>query len=391
MEKYLSGTKIREQVLAAIDETKKNLYEREELAKLIWLTIGADLNLLMLGDPGTAKTMLAVNLTKTIKDAKIFRYTLNSFTTIDEIFGNWDIIELKENNILKRNITNSLLDAHIAYLDEFFKCNSGTLNALLDVMNEKSFTDAHGTTKLPLKFLVSSSNELPSEEDNLAAVLDRFQVKYLVKSIQDHSVRINAYMQAGTSNADISTMMSPNDIDEYRKLVSQVEYTQEAAEMTEKIYQAVIKASVYISDRTVFKTIPLVKAQAFLAGRDRVEPADLLILKDAFWNTMSEIKDVKKVIFELADPISGKIEEVWESIQETIELKTKEINEKGKDSADAASISFELIKKINHAKDQIKKHIKTMEQMKTDSSEAQTKVKHLETKVGELFDDGAFQ
>ena len=382
---------LRTKVLSAIDETKKNLYEREELAKLIWLTIGADLNLLMLGDPGTAKTMLAVNLTRTIKDAKIFRYTLNSFTTIDEIFGNFDLLELKNNNKLKRNIANKLLDCHVAYLDEFFKCNSGTLNALLDVMNEKTFTDSYGTTKLPLKFLISSSNELPSEEDNLAAVLDRFQVKYLVKSIQDHSVRINAYLQSGSAIDDVGSIMTPEDIDNFREVVDTIEYTQEVAEMTEKIYQEIIKKSVYISDRTVFRTIPLVKAQAFLAGRDKVEPADLLVLKDAFWNSMSEIKDVRKVIFDLADPISGKIEEVWESIQETIEQKTKEINEKGKDSADAASISFELIKKINHAKGQIKKHVKVMEQHKTDTSDALQKVKTLEGKVGELFDDGAFQ
>ena len=387
----MAATKLREKILLAIDETKKNLYEREELAKLIWLTIGADLNLLMLGDPGTAKTMLAVNLTRTIKDARIFRYTLNSFTTIDEIFGNFDLLELKNNNKLKRNIANKLLDCHVAYLDEFFKCNSGTLNALLDVMNEKTFTDSYGTTKLPLKFLISSSNELPSEEDNLAAVLDRFQVKYLVKSIQDHSVRINAYLQSGTAIDQINQVISPDDIDEYRETVAQVEYTQEVSEMTEKIYQEIIKKSVYISDRTVFRTIPLVKAQAFLAGRNKVEPADLLVLKDAFWNTMSEIKDVRKVIFDLADPISGKIEEVWEAIQETIEQKTKEINDKGKDSSESASISFELIKKINHAKDQIKKHVKVMEQHKTDTSDALLKVKTLEGKVAELFDDGAFE
>lgn len=382
-------SKVREKILSAIDETKKNLYEREELARLIWQTIGADLNLLMLGDPGTAKTMIAVNLTKTIKDANIFRYTLNSFTTVDEIFGHFDLLELKNNNKLKRNIANKLLDCHIAYLDEFFKCNSGTLNALLDVMNEKSFTDSYGTVKLPLKFLISSSNELPSEEDNLAAVLDRFQVKYLVKGIQDHSVRINAYLQSGTAIEDIKQTVTPADIDKYREEVKQITYTKEVSEMTEKIYQAIVKEGIYVSDRTVFRTIPLVKSHAFLSGRDRVEPSDLIILKDAFWTTMSEIKTVKKIIFDLADPISGKIEEIWEAIQETIELKTKEIKGK-KDISESSSISFELIKKIKHAKDEISKHIKTMKVMKTDHSDADTKVAQLDEKVAELFDEGSF-
>ena len=380
---------IREKVLQAIDETQKNLYERDELAKLIWLTIGADLNLLMLGDPGTAKTMMAVNLTKTIAGAKIFHYTLNSFTTIDELFGHFDLLELKNNNKLKRNITNKLLDCHVAYLDEFFKSNSGTLNALLDVMNEKVYIDSYGKVELPLKFLISSSNELPSEEDNLAAVLDRFQVKYLVRSIQDHSVRIGAYMKNGLNLDKIEQPITINDINEYREKVDKIEYTREVAEMTEKIYQNLIKEGIYISDRTVFRTIPLVKAQAFLSGRDKVDSTDLIVLKDVFWTELSEQAAVKKVVFELANPLYGKVEEEWEAIQLTIEEKEKEIKNASKDDLSKASnLSFELIKKIRKAANNIQKYVDLMEKSNTDTRDAKVKLTGLTSKVKALFEEG---
>lgn len=377
---------IRTKILTAIDETKKNLYERDELARLIWLTMGANLNLLMLGDPGTAKTMMALNLTKVIKESKIFHYTLNSFSVPDEIFGHFDLLELKNNNKLKRNTTNKLLDCHIAYLDEFFKCNSGTLNALLDVMNEKVYTDSYGTVKLPLKFLISSSNELPAEEDNLAAVLDRFQVKFLVKSIQDQSIRINAYLQSGFANEDIVPTINIQDIDEYREQVSKIKYTKEVAEMTDKIYQAIVKENIYVSDRTIFKTIPLVKAQAFLLGRDTVEPQDLIVLKDAFWNEISEQKTVRKIVFDLADPVWGKVEEVWEAIQSAIEEKSKEMKD-SKDVTKTQAISFELVKKVRHAKEKIAEHVSTMKRMGSDYSDAEVKLKRLDEKAKEIFMD----
>lgn len=381
---------VRDKVLAAIAETKKNLYEREELANLIWKTIGADLNLLMLGDPGTAKTMIAHNLTKVIKDAKIFKYTLNSFTTIDELFGNFDLIELKNNNRLKRNIHNKLLDCDVAYLDEFFKCNSGTLNALLEVMNEKTFTDSYETVKVPLKFLISSSNELPSDEDNLDAVLDRFQVKYLVKSIQDVSVRINSYQSIGSGLAPINNVISIEEVDEYRREVENVKYSAEVAEMTEKIYQSLIKESVFISDRTLFRTISLIKANAYLDGRDEVESKDLLILKDALWSDVSQQKVVKKVIYDLADPISGKIEEIWEAINETVDKTLKEMAN-SKDANAQTTKSFELIKKLKHAKSEIEKHTKTMQKMQLSTDDAIAKTKALDARISEVFDNSSIK
>ena len=376
---------IKEKILQAVTSTQANLYERQELSKLIWMSIGADLNILMLGDPGTAKTMLAVNLTETIKDAKIFRYTLNSFTTIDEIFGHFDLLKLKNNNELRRNITNKLLDCHIAYLDEFFKSNSGTLNALLDVMNEKAFIDSYGRVELPLKFLISSSNELPSEEDNLNAVLDRFQVKYLVKSMQDHSVRINAYLQSGNAMQKITAQITLEDIDLFRAEVAKVQYTTEVAEMTEKIYQSLAKENIFVSDRTIIKSIPLVKANAFLAGREQVEPSDLIVLKDVFWGEVSDIKPVKKIIFELANPLYGKVEEICESIQETIEEEEKKIKKSGSDPGEVANLSFEMVKKMQHASNSIQKIIKDMENQHIETYLAKEKVNVLADKISGLF------
>jgi len=379
---------MQQKVQHAILETQKNLYERGSLAKLIWLTIGADLNLLMLGDPGTAKTMIAVNLVNTIKSARKFQYTLNTYTTIDELFGHFDFMELKNNNRLKRNIANKLLDSHIAYLDEFFKSNSGTLNALLDIMNEKIYIDAYGKVKLPLKFLISSSNELPNKEDGLSAVLDRFQVKVIVKAIQDHSTRISAYQEISKCREPINQVMSLTDIDNYRIQVNKVEYTREVAEMTESIYQQMLKENIIVSDRTVFKTIPLVKAAAFLRGAKTVEAPDLLVLKDVFWTELSEIKKVKKIIYDLANPIMGKVEEVWEAISATMEEKAEEVIKLGETAPSELSIiNFETLKKVRSASKELDELKKSMVEKNMDTSEIDSRMKKLDVEIGLLLGD----
>lgn len=374
---------IREKVLSAIDATAQNLYEREELSRLIWTTIGANLNFLMLGDPGTAKTMIAVNLTKTISGAKKFQYTLNSFTTVDEIFGHFDLIELKLHNKLKRNITNKLLDCHIAYLDEFFKSNSGTLNALLDVMNEKIHYDSNGKIELPLKFLISSSNELPGEEDGLSAVLDRFQVKYLVKAIQDHSTRIGAYLNSANELKTVEEVISLEEIDLFRAEVAKVKYTKEVAEMTETIYQDLLKENILVSDRTLFKSINLVKAVAFLRGGIETIPSDLFILKDVLWSQMSEIRTVKRIVYDRANPLYGKVEEVWDSIITTIEQKQKEISALA--TKDSAPVSFELVKKIKLAKTELKDLLKQIEALGANAGDTKQKIDYLTHQVDLLF------
>ncbi len=71
-----------------------------------------------------------------------------------------------------------LPEADVAFVDEIFKANSSILNALLTLLNERSFDNGAGRMRVPLLCLVGASNEMPENED-LDALYDRFLLRRL--------------------------------------------------------------------------------------------------------------------------------------------------------------------------------------------------------------------
>ena len=84
-------------------------------------------------------------------------------------------------------------DAHIVFLDEIFKAGDGILNSLLTVLNERRYTNEGVTTDVPVISFFSASNEIPNfrnaEEQNLAPLYDRFQLKVVTRNVQNRKAR----------------------------------------------------------------------------------------------------------------------------------------------------------------------------------------------------------
>ena len=108
--------------------------ERDELIKLMELAIVTGTNLLMLGPPGTAKSAITYEMCGRIENANYFQWMLNKTSDPSEILGPFSVKEM-ENDKFMRITTGKLPEAHIAFMDEVFKSNAPTLNALLTIMN----------------------------------------------------------------------------------------------------------------------------------------------------------------------------------------------------------------------------------------------------------------
>src|SRR5262245_50971141 len=112
---------------------------REELAQLFLErsdVIGGALaallgghHVLIIGPPGTAKSMLADELCRRIDGAVYFQWLLTKFSTPEELFGAVSLSAL-ERDEYRRVTAHKLPEAHIAFLDEVFKANSSILNAI---------------------------------------------------------------------------------------------------------------------------------------------------------------------------------------------------------------------------------------------------------------------
>jgi MoxR-like ATPase len=207
----------------------------------------AQTNLVFLGPPGTAKSLLVRSFAQSlgvrpidvpIKDEdklarlaevpgqprqrrRLFEYLLTRFTTPEELFGGTDINVLLKSGAFCRRTTGMLPQADIVFLDEIFKANSAILNSLLSLTNERIFYNMGQAFKVNLAFTVGASNETPDESE-LGALYDRFPIRVPCHPIPededeaaklvDAGHRFHSYGSLGNKSLRISRKACLNDI-----------------------------------------------------------------------------------------------------------------------------------------------------------------------------------
>ncbi len=103
----------------------------------------------------------------------------------------------------------------IVFLDEIWKASPSIQNTLLTVLNEKVYKNGEKEEKLPLKAIISASNELPEPNQGLGALWDRFILRFIVEGISDKDnffkmmVYLKVIERAGSKKV---LMLSPDKI-----------------------------------------------------------------------------------------------------------------------------------------------------------------------------------
>src|SRR5690242_475287 len=103
------------------------IHERREVIDGALAAVLAGEHLVIIGPPGTAKSALARAIAEAFT-SPYFERLLTKFTTPEEVFGPISLKALEQDRYA-RVTTGMLPEAHIAFLDEFFKANSAILNA----------------------------------------------------------------------------------------------------------------------------------------------------------------------------------------------------------------------------------------------------------------------
>ncbi|MEM2026109.1 MAG: AAA family ATPase, partial [Desulfurococcaceae archaeon] len=163
-------------------ELVKPFVGREDEGMAITLALMTSEHIVLIGEPGTAKSALARRAADLLK-ARFFKYLLTRFTEPDELFGPLDISALKNGRYV-RITKGKLPEAEIAFLDEIFNASSAILNTLLTLLNERVIYDGYNEIAVPLWALVSASNNVP-EELEYQALYDRFLLRHFVKPVSE--------------------------------------------------------------------------------------------------------------------------------------------------------------------------------------------------------------
>lgn len=292
----------------------RGAFERDEAISLALLTALGGESIFLLGLPGVGKSMIARRLKMAFKDATSFEYLMSRFSTPDEIFGPVSISKLKDSDTFERVIDGYLPTADVVFLDEIWKAGPAIQNSLLTVLNEKIFRNGKQDLKLPLKAVISASNELPAEGEGLEALWDRFIVRYVVKPIENKTNFLSLVIdQPEECEVPEELQFSADELREIKAEAMNVKVPIEVNELVFSIRKLLIEEKKkqednldvnncdlvdppYVSDRRWKKIVGLLRVSAYLNGRDAVDLSDCLILNHMLWDKDEQILSVTKLV-----------------------------------------------------------------------------------------------
>lgn len=280
--------------------------DKQEIIRLMVVSVIAGEHMLIVGPPGTAKSAL-VRMFAGLIDARYFEYLLTRFTEPNELFGPVDIKRFREGHYARRT-ERMLPEAEIVFLDEIFKSNSAILNSLLTILNERRFGSGAEVRDVPLIALFAASNEVPSDE-GLAAVFDRFLVRIVSDNLD--SYHFHSLVQKGLENelrrisrteaTSPPPILRASDLHALqRSFAPYLGFSEEFLAKYKGLIFQIRSEGVTVSDRRVVKLLKLIAASALFDGRARANDADFFVLKH-IWNHLDQVDLLAEIVNPVVD------------------------------------------------------------------------------------------
>ena len=289
-----------------IDQLCATYVERSETIEPLVAAVIARRHAVLIGPPGTAKSSLIRDLAAGLGGLRFFSWLLTEFSVPEELFGPLDISALEQGQY-RRLTAGKLPEAELAFIDEVFKAGPAILNTLLSVMQERLFYNDGQPTPVPLISLIGASNETPTGEQELEALWDRFTVRLQVGYIREPGNFIQ--MLTGTTGST-PQVLSCADLEAVQEAAARVSVPGAVLDMTVQLRQVLSDHGIVASDRRYKESLDLLRAVAFLDGRDEVIEDDLLILQHVLWHDPSQAQEVARLVFAVAEPLLVGIAEV---------------------------------------------------------------------------------
>ncbi len=279
----MSGATNPERLKNLRDSLLKDLVERDLPIRLALIATLAGEHLLMVGPPGTAKSLIARRLHLAFSESNYFERLLTRFTVPEELFGPLSIKGLEEDRY-ERLTSSYLPKASIAFLDEIFKANSAILNSLLTLLNEREFDNGAQREKSPLIAVIGASNELPESEE-LDALFDRFLLRLHVGSVsKDAFPQLIGLRGHAAPDVPDSLKLTAQDAQEIQALAELVEVPEDVVALLCALREWCMAESIQISDRRWRKIVKLLQVSAWTNGREMVSIWDCWLLQHCLWN-----------------------------------------------------------------------------------------------------------
>src|SRR5262245_10166199 len=236
---------VQDKFVQARRELALALIERDEEIDLVLTALICQEHVLLVGPPGTAKSLLLDAVLGWMKGKK-FTILFTKYTTPEECYGPISVAGLKEDRYV-RLPAGKLPEADGCFADEIFKASSAILNPLLRILNERVFDRGDGTlAPVPLKVCVAASNEWVQAQEGgkeLGAIFDRFLFRRSVRPIVSAAGR-QRLLWHRDHTPRLSTSITPAEIDQAHTDALALPWTDQSKEMFETILRELAREGV---------------------------------------------------------------------------------------------------------------------------------------------------
>ena len=227
-------------------------------------------HVLLEGPPGTAKSYLSMSVFSAIQDAEHFKVACTKKMSEDYLVGPLDMKLFREEGEYYHKVEGYLPTAQYAFLDEFLDLSQGALRALLEVLNERRFSRGPQQVSCPLHTCIAATNFSSDSEVSLAAVSDRFLFRAKVTPLSDRDRR----KMLARPKVSVPTL-THQDIEVLYRACCAVRIPAAVLDGYSQVASGIPK----ITDRTVMRSLMIVKASALLRGSLIASPSDLAALE----------------------------------------------------------------------------------------------------------------